>query len=150
MAKDKDNIETIMKDAQAFANRAKDGMDILIEEKKNKEAAFKTAMKEIDDQIHQLDGLYHSGTGEFYVTRVMPKEKPDKTDRKRRRSTEECEAQAAEIVAFIKAAGKDGVGGGDITAQFGKIAPSVRAFLEKYSDAKIKTTGNKASMRYTV
>lgn len=67
---------------------------------------------------------------------------------RKRRSRDQLEAIAAEIVEFISGKGKEGASGNEIKSKFGDLLPSVNAWLKNYSTAKVKTTGSKSKMRY--
>lgn len=67
---------------------------------------------------------------------------------RKRRSREQLESMAADIVKFIGGKGKEGASGNEIKAEFGDLLPSVNAWLKNYSTAKVKTTGSKSKMRY--
>lgn len=67
-----------------------------------------------------------------------------------RRSREQLSARAAEMVAFIKAAGT--VTGQALNAKFGTPqGTTTKAFLSKYApDASVKTTGKRSKMSYSI
>jgi hypothetical protein len=65
-----------------------------------------------------------------------------------RRSREELNVIAQNVISFIRGKGKDGAAAKELQAQFGPLVPSVNAWLKNYSPVKVKTTGSKAQMRY--
>ena len=82
---------------------------------------------------------------------ASPNHQPKRKGKRVRRSREAVEAEAAEIVEFIKGAGKEGLGAKNIKSKFHVSAPSIKAYLKQYApQAKIKTTGHKSTMRYFV
>jgi hypothetical protein len=68
--------------------------------------------------------------------------------KRKRRSRVQLDEMAAGIIAFIKGKGKAGARGKEIKAKFGNLLPSVNAWLKTYSKLKVKTTGEKSTMRY--
>ena len=73
-----------------------------------------------------------------------------KTSRKGgRRSREEIEAEAAEVVKLIKGAGSGGISASDILAKYPSIFPSVKQYLLKYAKGSgIKAVGKKQFTKY--
>jgi hypothetical protein len=68
-----------------------------------------------------------------------------------RRNRPELEAQAQQVVDFIKGAGKAGLSGQEIKVKFGITAPSLKAYLKQYAPgARITTIGKQRSMRYMI
>jgi len=66
-----------------------------------------------------------------------------------RRSKEELEKLATDIIAFIHAAGAKGVGGRDINEKFGKMTPSITVFLNSQGmQPRYVTRGERAAMTY--
>ena len=105
----------------------------------------------VDAELARFDGSGNGRASRKSATRVSSNGAGSvRRKRKRiRRSREQIEAVARDIVKFIQDGGKDGRGGRDIKAKFGAILPSTKAFLKEYApNAKLKTTGLKATMRY--
>jgi hypothetical protein len=116
------------------------------------------AIYEIKSEITRLEGvlkvLEYGSTVAMPAIAALPAAKPVKTTksgkRRKRRSSAEVQAQAEEMVAFIKSKGKGGARTNDIVAKFGKVLPSIKAFIDSKVDAKLKTTGAGRSTIYTV
>jgi hypothetical protein len=103
-------------------------------------------LEALNEQIERFGGGQRSNG-----RKVEPATPTKRVGKRIRRSREQVEAQAAEVVNFIKAAGKSGISGKEIKKQFGNLLPSVNAFLKSFAKgAKIKTTGQKSTMRYFV
>jgi hypothetical protein len=84
------------------------------------------------------------------VANSTPTPRMTKTSRtkKGKRTPEEVNQQAKEMLAFIKKAGEDGVTGKEINAKFGKVVGTTRAFVESRTGEKVKTKGERSAMRY--
>ena len=68
-----------------------------------------------------------------------------------RRSKAEVDATAREMLAFVQAAGKEGVLGRDLNAKFGKVlGRTTKQFMEQRTGTRVKTTGKRSGMRYFV
>jgi hypothetical protein len=98
----------------------------------------------INDEITRLGG---NGRGRRGPKPAAGADEPRRRVR-RRRSREQLEAMATNVVKFINGKGKEGASATEIKSQFGDLLPSVNAWLKNYSTAKVKTTGNKSKMRY--
>jgi hypothetical protein len=68
--------------------------------------------------------------------------------RRVRRTPEQLKDEATKILAFVRSAGKDGVGGGEIRKKFPGVGQNIKDFVQKNTGAKLKTTGQKVKMRY--
>jgi hypothetical protein len=118
------------------------------------------AVEAIKSEISRLEGVLkvlENGAATTAAPGRMPAlaaAKPVKTTksgkRRKRRSSSEVLAQAEEMVAFIKSKGKAGARTNDIVAKFGKVLPSIKAFIDSKVDSKLKTTGAGRSTIYTV
>ena len=74
---------------------------------------------------------------------------PKKGKQGRRRSPRVLKKMAADIVRLIADAKTKGVSGRDIRLRFGVVGPTVKEFLTSHAPGfKVKTTGEKATMRY--
>ena len=49
---------------------------------------------------------------------------------------------------MIKKAGKEGIDGAEIRKSFPGVGQNIKAFVETNAGVKVKTTGQKGSMRY--
>lgn len=97
----------------------------------------------IDSQLARFGGGVAGNGRKKQSTAAAPKRRGRK-----RRSRQDLEMIAQEVVQFIGGKGKEGVSGKEIKAQFGDLLPSVNAWLKNYSTAKVKTTGAKSRMLY--
>lgn len=102
----------------------------------------KERQREATAEVNELQGIIDELTGR------NGKASGKAGGLRQRRSTDDLKRDAEAIVAMIKAAGKDGVSGSDIKAKF-DITGSPKAFLDKHAKGAVKTTGEKALMRYT-
>jgi hypothetical protein len=109
---------------------------------KNRRDVLMAEVEELNDQIARFEGR-RGKRGPKPADAGQPAPKTRK-----RRSRDQLEAMAADIVAFIASKGKEGASGNEIKSQFGDLLPSVNAWLKNYSKAKVKTTGNKSKMKY--
>lgn len=66
-----------------------------------------------------------------------------------RRSREDVEAHAKQILEFVRSA-KNGVTGTQIKDKFGKVIGTVKNYVKQYTGVDIESVGPKTSMRYTV
>ena len=75
-----------------------------------------------------------------------------KKGKRTRRSSADVKAQAMEMVAFIKSKGKEGVAGKEISAKFGPVLPSIKAFINGKVEAahKVKSKGAASKTVYYV
>jgi hypothetical protein len=97
----------------------------------------------LDSELTRLGGSSKRGRGKAAAAGG-----PVRRGKRRRRKREDIEAQAAEVVEFISSAGKAGASGKEIKTKFGNLLPSVNAWLKNYSKAKVRTSGEKSTMRY--
>lgn len=70
--------------------------------------------------------------------------------RRIRRSSEQLKAEATKVLALIRKAGKNGIRGSEIRKSHAGVGQNIKAFVEKNTGEKIKTTGAKASMKYHI
>lgn len=117
---------------------------------KDRRAVLMEEIDALDATLTRFNGAKRRGrkpSSPDDATAEAPKRKGKRT----RRDRASIEAEAQQIVEFIKAAGKDGVGAKDIKGRFHIPAPSVKGYLKTYAPAsKVKTVGHKSTMRYFV
>jgi len=90
-----------------------------------------------------LGDLGHSSNGEHAAPPLR------RAKRKRiRRSPEQLKHEAAAIIQFVRSKGSEGAKGGEIREHHPKVGPDIKGFVQKHAGRKLKTTGQKASMRY--
>jgi hypothetical protein len=65
-----------------------------------------------------------------------------------RRNPEQLKGDATKVVAFIRSAGKEGIGGGQIRKKFPGVGQNIKGFVQQHAGEKLKTTGQKVNMRY--
>lgn len=107
------------------------------------------------DEISILEGLLGNAPS---AARVVGRGRPSKapaspkarrSSKRTRRSVEEIQAEAQQVVQMVKSAGKDGIAAGDILAKFPKIFPSVKQYLAKYAKGSgVKAVGKKQFTKY--
>ncbi len=68
--------------------------------------------------------------------------------RRVRRSPEQLKSEAVKVVALIRSAGKDGISGSEIRKKFPGAGQNIKGFVQQYTGEKLKTTGQKAGMKY--
>ena len=107
------------------------------------------------DEIAILEGLLgNAPTPTAMVKRAGAPKAPSSPRAKRsakriRRSVEEIQAEAQQVVQMVKAAGKDGIAAGDILKKYPGIFPSVKQYLQKYAKGSgIRAVGKKQFTRY--
>jgi ElaB/YqjD/DUF883 family membrane-anchored ribosome-binding protein len=118
-----------------------------------KQAYINSLQAEIDRLQEELDRVV-GRNGSPATRRTAPKaESGPKPARKRRgrRSSEEVNAQAREMIEYIRSKGREGATGKEITQKFGKILPSIKEFLNsRDAGAKVKTKGAASNTVYFV
>jgi hypothetical protein len=105
-----------------------------------------TRMVLIIDEMEKLIGVDGIPAAKSPI-KSKPGPKPGKVT-KGKRTPEQVNQQAKEMLAFIKKAGDEGVSGRDINAKFGKVIPTVKVFVEERTGEKLKTKGERSAMRY--
>jgi hypothetical protein len=70
--------------------------------------------------------------------------------RRIRRNPEQLKAEATKVLAMIRKAGKEGIGGGEIRKHVAGVGQNIKEFVERNAGVKLKTTGEKVKMRYHV
>jgi hypothetical protein len=127
------NLKRVLAPVSDIVRKLKDRRDVLMAE-----------VNLINDEINRLGGNARGRRG------PKPAGSADEPKRRvrRRRSREQLETMAADVVKFINGKGKEGASATEIKSEFGDLLPSVNAWLKNYSTAKVKTTGNKSKMRY--
>lgn len=110
-------------------------------------------------EVGPLNSIYERLTGKPYVNvsgasngKKMKKatgSTKGKGGRRKRRSTDELQAQAKAMVEYIVAGKADGRTGSEIKKKF-PIGEgiTIKNFIEQYAGERVKTTGKKAAMRY--
>jgi hypothetical protein len=106
-----------------------------------------TRMVLIIDEMEKLIGIDGIPAAKTTTIKGKPGSKPAKVE-KGKRTPEQVNQQAKEMLAFIKKAGDGGVSGRDINAKFGKVIPTVKIFIEERTGEKLKTKGERSAMRY--
>jgi hypothetical protein len=118
------------------------------QERKQRTADLEEAAKLV---IKQLSDLGHSVGINTNRKAASPKTvKAVRVGRKRRirRGPEQLKGDAEKALAMIRKAGKEGIGGVDIRKSVPGVGQNIKAFVEKYADVKLKTTGQRSAMRY--
>lgn len=102
----------------------------------------------LDSELDRLGGGRRRGRARAAETDTASAASGQPRRKRRRRKREDLESMAQDIVKFIGSKGKEGATAKEIKTQFGNLLPSVNAWLKNYSNAKVRTTGAKATMRY--
>lgn len=147
------NVESLFKKVEALGSEVSGGIDALLREKAEARAAFEVKAESIDEQVDRLNELYHSATGRYYVSSKKDKDKGGESSSGKivRRNEDQLRADAEELANAIKGAGKDGAKGGALKQIAKPMAgQSIKDFVEKFTDYKIKTVGERAQMRYHI
>lgn len=145
------NVEALMKKAQEFQTEAAAGIDALLLEIKEIRAAAESKISLVQEQVETLNNLYHSATGRYYVASPKAKEDKPSGDKQKRRSEDELKADAEALADAIKAAGREGAKGSALKSVAKvKAGMSIPDFIQKFTDYKIKTQGERAAMRYFI
>jgi hypothetical protein len=103
-------------------------------------------MVEIDFLNGEIDRL----SGRSRRQRRQTEEAADvkRKGKRKRRSREELNTLAQDVVSFIREKGKEGAAAKELQTMFGPLVPSVNAWLKTYAPVKVKTRGIKSKMRY--
>ena len=72
----------------------------------------------------------------------------EKQDKNTKQPAVETDPRPVKVLAMIKKAGKDGIGGAEIRKSFPGVGQNIKEFVEKNAGVKVKTTGQKIKMRY--
>jgi hypothetical protein len=143
-----ETTEALLQQLETIEGRAQAAIDELLEEKKAVRIAFETKVVHIDEQVKRFNDVYKAASGRYYLG-AGSKEETAHAGRQRR-SKEEMQAEAREVVDFVSRSGKDGVMGGEIRSQFPKVGANIVKFVEANGGGKLTTTGQRASMKYYV
>jgi len=110
-------------------------------------AVIDTELETLNRVVADLGGKASKPTKPSKATANAPKKATAKKKRLRS-SPEQLKEKASAIVAYIKAAGKEGASASDIIKRY-PVVGSVKAFLKKWAaDAKVKVRGSRQSTRY--
>jgi len=133
-----DHVRSLTLQTAAALKRELENLD---GERKRVLASFSEASEQI---MRTLRSLGHAPNG---TPTVEPKRR---TKRRIRRGPEELKSEAQAIIELVKQKGRDGATGKEIRQQYPKVEPDIKGFVQKHGNRKVKTTGNKATMRYFV
>ena len=146
------NPEAILREMDVLGSRAAEAIDQLLAQRRVILETAKTRASEFDVQIQRLNELYKSGNGCYYIPppKTEADKEPAEESRRIRRSHEELEAYAKEIVAFVVSRGSAGVSGAEINERFPDIsAGSIRAFVQKHAGVRLPDNGAaRSALRY--
>jgi len=115
------------------------------EERKQRTADLEEAAKVI---LKRLADLGHLGINTKTAATKAKKNIAAAKKRRIRRKPEELKAEAAKVLAMIKKAGKEGMGGAEIRKNVPAVGQDIRGFVDKNAGVKVRTTGLKSKMRY--
>jgi hypothetical protein len=123
------------------------------QERKQRTADLEEAAKLV---LRQLSELGHSvGINSSKKASTVKAAKTTNTatgGRKRRirRGPEQLKAEATKALAMIRKAGKEGIAGVEIRKSVPGVGQNIKEFVEKNAGVKLKTTGQRSAMRYSV
>lgn len=142
------NPDSLLREMDSLGSKAGEAIDQLLAQKRSLLEAAHAKAAELDNQILRLNELYKSSVGRYYIPPPKSEEEEEGSTRIRR-SREELEAYAKEIVAFIACSGPKGLSGADITERFPEVKGRIRDFVEKYAGVTLRDNGGaRAAMRY--
>ena len=151
MAKTVSSLDEIDQQTQGLADRIKQSVVQLAAQIASLNERYRriTGDDIANVEITGSNGKVGRGRSSAKQSAEQPAAKNGKAKRRVRRTTEELNEMASNIIAFIKRAGTEGVKGSAIKAEFGPILPSIKEFLKLYGGGKaIKSKGQKATMAY--
>jgi hypothetical protein len=82
--------------------------------------------------------------------RSVGRPKGSKNKKRIRRDVDQLKTLAEKAVSVIKSAGKEGIAAGDLKKQIKGIDGSVKIFIEKFTDQKVKQEGKLRQTRYRI
>jgi hypothetical protein len=112
------------------------------------EDAAKAVAQQLRDLGHNGGGSHSNGRAKKASTTPTRTKTAGTKKRRIRRGPEELQAEAGKIVAMIRKAGTEGIGGKEIRKSFPKVGPDIKGFVEKHGGGKVKTIGQRSAMRY--
>jgi hypothetical protein len=115
------------------------------QERKQRTADLEEATKVI---VKQLTELGHVGSNSKAAAKNAKRVAATGKKRRIRRKPEQLKAEATKVLAMIRKAGKEGIGGAEIRKSVRGVGQNIKAFVEKNAGVKVKTTGQKVTMRY--
>jgi hypothetical protein len=114
-------------------------------ERKQRTADLEEAAKVV---LKQLTELGHVGSNSKTAAKKAQRVAATGKKRRIRRKPEQLKAEATKVLAMIRKAGKEGIGGAEIRKSVPGVGQNIKAFVEKNAGVKVKTTGQKVTMRY--
>jgi hypothetical protein len=115
------------------------------QERKQRTADLEDAAKVI---LKQLTELGHGGSNGRALGKKAKRVAAAGKRRRIRRTPDQLKAEATKVLAMIRKADKDGIGGAEIRKSVNGVGQNIKAFVEKNAGVKIRTTGQKVKMRY--
>ena len=124
----------------------------LASEKKRLAKPLMAEIEKTEKRLHHLRDTLAELTGVVSSNGTMKATKPvihrAGGKRKKRTSSQALNKKALEVVNYIESRGK--ATASEILERFGKLTPSISAFLKGRTDRKVKHTGPKNKRVYTV
>jgi hypothetical protein len=143
------NPDNLLREMDSLGSKAGEAIDQLLAQKRSLLEAAHAKAAEFDNQIQRLNELYKSSVGRYYIPPSKSEQEEEEGPARIRRSREELEAYAKEIVAFIACSGPRGLSGAEITERFPEVKGRIRDFIKKYAGVTIRDNGGaRAAMRY--
>jgi len=115
------------------------------QERKQRTADLEEAAKVI---LKQLAEMGHIGSNSKAAAKKAKRVASTGKKRRMRRSPEQLKGEATKVLAMIRKAGKEGIGGAEIRKSVPGVGQNIKEFVEKNAGVKLKTTGQKVKMRY--
>ena len=141
--------DTLLREMDSLGSKAGEAIDQLLAQKRTVLESAHAKAAEFDNQIQRLNELYKSSVGRYYIPPPKSEEEEEEGSTRIRRSREELEAYAKEIVAFIACSGPKGLSGAEIVERFPEVKGRIRDFVEKYAGVQLRDNGGaRAAMRY--
>jgi hypothetical protein len=115
------------------------------EEKAKRTADLEQAARIIRGELQELGWKANGATS---GKRKVAAKQQGRGKRRVRRTPEQLRAEAARVLAMIRGAGKDGIGGADIRKKFPGVGQNIKGFVQQYTGERVRTTGQKVTMKY--
>jgi hypothetical protein len=148
MARTASPVQGIFRRVRKLTAQTADGLKQELAWISKEKAALTAGLDEAAERIRAtLSKLGHGLGGRREITQARPRKQRSRT--RIRRSPEQLKREAEAIFQLVKAKGNEGVAGGEIRKHYPKVGPDIKGFVQKHGKQKLKTTGKKASTRYS-
>lgn len=145
-------IQTLLKKTERMKQQTVKGllrtMKHIDAERKKRTADLDEAARAVVAELQQW-GHMANGSAKKKPGRPAGTTTAKATSKRRvRRSPEQLKSEAVKVVALIRSTGKDGIAGSEIRKKFPGVGQNIKGFVQQYTGEKLKTTGEKAGMKY--